>query len=341
MPHSGGGGSHSGGSHSSGSHGGSGGSSASKTRVSSTPFHGCHTYVVYGKNGSSRLVYSDSSSYKEEMTKGQMIGSIIFGSIFMIPGVVELIILIGILISGIHFGVHATKVPEYVDNSVHIYDELDYVSDMEEARLVASLEEFRDKTGIIPAVEFTDTTWAMDFNTLEDYAYDRYVVNFTDEYHLLIVYSYGDENPKTGFNEFYWESMWGDDLGKTASGSDEEFLKDTLQANFSRANGQNVASAISNSFGEFFTRLDRKGFRLDGEMIFLVLFMLVHGGAFFGAGFTMIRGSIKSYKNSKEEGTMTCRIMGVPEPKACEYCNTTYYKGTVGNCPNCGAPLGL
>jgi len=342
MPHSGGGGSHSGGSHSGGSHSSShGGSGGSSTRVSSTPFKGCHTYVVYEKNGNSKLVYSDSGNYHEEFTKGQAIASAIFGCIFMIPGLLELIAIICILVSSIHLGVRPTKLPEYVDKEVYIYDEYDYVSELEEAKLIASLEDFRDKTGIIPAVEFTDMTWEQDYNSLENYAYDKYVNNFYDEYHLLIVYSYGEENPNTGFNEFYWESMWGDDLGKTASSSDEDYLKNRLQAHFSRANGKNVADAIDKSFGEFFLSLDKAGFRFDSDKLFVVLFMLVHGGAFFAAGFAVTKASIKQYKESKEGGKVTCKIKGEPEPMACEYCGTTYYKGTIGNCHNCGAPLGL
>ena len=77
MPHSGGGGSHSGGG---GGHSGSGGGSSVK--VSSTPFTGSHTYVVYDKTGSSKLVYANSRNYHAEMTKGSLIGSTILYSLF-------------------------------------------------------------------------------------------------------------------------------------------------------------------------------------------------------------------------------------------------------------------
>lgn len=342
MPHSGGGGSHSGGGHHGGSHHSSGSrtSSGSNIRISDTPFTGCHTYAVYDKTGASRLVYTNKSNYRAEMTKSDLVFPSIFGAVFMLPGVIEFIVLICILVSCFHVGVRATKLPSYVDSDVCIIDTYDLVSAEEEAELKETLEDFRDKTGIIPAVEFTtDEFWMQDYYDMESFAYNEYVCNFYDEYHLLIVYSYGEENQDTGFNEFHWESMWGDDLGKTAKTSDEDYLADRIQANLSRANGEGVAEAIGTSFKEFFVRLDSTGFRIEDDQIFLCLFMVVHGGIFFAIGLGVLLSSVKKYKKSKEKGEITYKINGEVEILKCEYCGTTYYRGTIGNCPNCGAPL--
>ena len=342
MPHSGGGGSHHSGGHHGGSHhsGAHSSSGSSTVRVQSTPFAGCHTYAVYDKRGGSRLVYSSSRNYHKEKTKADVIIGSIMGAVFMLPGFVELVLLIMVLASFIHTGVHITKIPAVIDKDIVITDEFDLVSSSEEEQLSKTLEEFRNKTGIIPSVEFTkDEMWIDDYMDLESYAYNEYVCKFYDEYHLLIIYSFSYENPETGFNDFYWESMWGDDLSKTASTRDEDYLADTIQANLSRANGKNVANAIAVSFERFYEYLDKPGFRVDTDKLFLVAFLLVHGGIFFAVGTGIVKSSVKEYKKSVESGEKTYRINGEPVVLKCAYCGTTYYKGTIGNCHNCGAPL--
>lgn len=336
MPHSGGGGSHSGGSHG-GSHSSGGGSS---TRVSSTPFEGSHAYAIYDRHGHSRLVYTNTKDYHAEVTKKDMIIHSIFGGIFMLPGIIEFIVIIFVIASFFHTGVKKTEISPSMDDTVYIYDTMDLVTDEEEQRLATKLEDFRDKTGIIPAVEFTtDDAWYYDYENAEAFAYNEYVCKFMDEKHLLILYSYGASNDGTGFNEFHWESMWGDDLSRTASSSDESYLTDTLQRNLTVANGTGVADAIGTSFDTFFEHLDARGFRFEAEKLFVILFLLIHGGIFFAVGFVLMRSTQKKYKESQESGETTYKITGEPVILVCEYCGTNYYKGTIGNCPNCGAPL--
>lgn len=343
MPHSGGGGSHGGGGHGGGGHGGShhsSGGSHSGGRVSSTPFAGCHTYAVYNKHGQSRLVYASSKDYHAEVTKKETISNAIFGCFFLLPGLGELIAILCIAFTFIHLGVHKTPIPKYADDEIRIWDEYDLVSKSEERSLENALEDFRDNTGIIPAVEFVvDDDWDDDYVDMEAFAYNEYVCNFDDENHLLIVYSYGYENERTGFNEFHWESMWGDDLGRTASTSDEDFLAEQLQNNFDRANGDDVAGAIEKSFATFYKRLSTPGVRIDTGKAFMCFFFLIHGSAFFGAGFSVVYSSIKKYKKSKETGERTYKIKGTPTTRNCSFCGAAYYIGTVGDCPHCGAPL--
>lgn len=339
MPHSGGGGSHSGGGHHGGGHSG-GHSSGSSTRVSSTPFSGGRPYAVYDRHGHSRIVYANTLNYHAEMTKGQLIANIVFGSIFMLPGVIELIAILVLFLSFFHFGVRKTEIPPAVDSNVYIYDEMDLVSTNEEQELTASLERFRDETGIIPAVEFTvDPMWHQDYGDMESFAYNEYVCRFSDEHHLLIVYSFGSYNSSTGFNEFNWESMWGDDLSKTANTNDEDFLADTIQRNLTVANGEGVANAIAISFDSLYERLNQTGFRVDTDKLFVMLFLFVHGGIFFAVGLLSVLSAVKKYKKSQESGEKTYPINGEPVIMTCEYCDTTYYRGTIGNCHNCGAPL--
>lgn len=338
MPHSGGGGSHSGGGHSGGGHSSSGGGSS--TRVSSTPFAGGHAYAVYDRHGHSRVVYANTTNYHAETTKGDMIASVIFGGIFAIPGVIELIAIVVIFLSFFHLGVRKTEIPTSIDQTVYIYDDSHLVDDKEEQALTETLERFRDETGIIPSIEFTvDELWNYDYSNMEAFAYNEYVCRFSDEHHLLIVYSFGAGNDVTGFNEFHWESMWGDDLSKTASTADENYLANTMQKNLTVANGNDVANAIALSFDELYERLNTRGFRVDKEKLFIILFLMVHGGVFFAAGVGVMFSSVKKYRQSQEKGEKTYKINGEPEIMTCEYCGTTYYRGTIGNCHNCGAPL--
>lgn len=337
MPHSGGGGSHSGGGHSGGGHSGSGGSSV---RVSSTPFTGSHAYAVYDKTGSSRLVYVNSRNYHAEMTKGSLIANTILCALFLaIPGIVVLIIGFEMTISSVHIGLSKTKYPKTLDDNVYIFDDFDYIPYDEEQKLIASLTEFRDNTGVIPAVEFTnDEYWQSNYVDMEKFAYDEYVNAFTDEYHLLIVYSYGYEDSKTGFNEFNWHTMWGDDLGKTIRTKDENFLADELQKEFSRANGKNVPLAITNSMDSLYGKLTGSFLHFDENMA-EGLACLFWGFILVAVGIGMVRSDISKYKTSKTKGEVTFKIQGEPEIKTCKYCSCTYYAGTVGTCIHCGAPL--
>ena len=106
-----------------------------------------------------------------------------------------------------------TKYPSKTDDTVYIYDDYDYITDAQEQELIETLEDFRNKTGVIPSVEVTqDDYWMRNYTSMENFAYDEYVSRFDDEYHLLIVYSFGYEDTSTGFNEFHWHVMWGDVL---------------------------------------------------------------------------------------------------------------------------------
>lgn len=345
MPHSGGGGSHSGGSHSSshsgggGSHSG-GGSGGSAYHHSDSPFTGGHPFVVYSRTRKPRIVYSDDPHYSEEMTKGQYAVGVIFGSCFAIPGLVFLLIGLCMFFSSFSIGYQKTKTPSSVEQSITILDDNGYLSAEEKTSLEQSLANFRDHTGIIPAVELTeDNTWQQDYTTMERFAYNEYICHFNDEYHLLVVYGYGDENPQTGFCEFHYETMWGDNLTKTASKKDENKLIDLLQKQFARVNGKQVGNAAADAFDEYLGYFEAKRFSVDGEKMADSAFMLIFGLPFFGVGLLFVISTHKEYKKTKNDGIKTYRINGTPEILKCDYCGCTYYAGTVGLCPHCGAPL--
>ena len=85
--------------------------------------------------------------------------------------------------------------PKNYDHTIIIKDEANVIND--EAALKKELERFRDKTGVTPSVVTVhNETWA-NYGRLEEYAYDRYLREFDDEMHWLIVYSEPiDPDPK-------------------------------------------------------------------------------------------------------------------------------------------------
>lgn len=186
MPHSSGGGSHGGGSHG-GHHGGS--RSSTRTRTSSRPFRHSRRYVYYRHN-KPRYFYA--------------------GTDFQ-PGlrISQLIICLAIAIFGVFMLIKTIPhIPRYSDHNIVIKDEVDVISD--ENSVAAELKEFQKKTGITPSViTIPNEEWMNSFSSLEDYAYSRYLREFNDEMHWLIVYSqpvYKQEKRQY----WYWEGMQGD-----------------------------------------------------------------------------------------------------------------------------------
>ena len=340
MPHSGGGGSHSGGSSYSGGSSGGSGSSAKSYRHSSTPFKGGRAFVIYNGMNEPKVVYTDEPNYHEETTKAQYIRAVLFAIVAGIPGIIIALLGIGMIFSSFGIGYKKTIVPDYVDQSILIQDDYDHLTDVELDILDQSLTAFRDHTGIIPAIEFTDdAAWEQDYSDMESFAYNEYICNFDDEYHLLITYGYGAENAQTGFSEFHYHTMWGDDLGKTAKKKDEDMLIDLLQKHLARANGDNVGEAMTMVFDDYLEYFEAKSFSIDTERLGGGLAELFFGAllatAFIGTAF-VVRSN---YLKAEKEGIKTYKISGKPKMLKCDYCGCTYYAGTIGTCPHCGAAL--
>lgn len=345
MPHSGGGGSHGGGSHHS-SHRSSGGSHRSSSggssgpKISKKPFKGSHTYVIYDKVGNSRLLYSSSANYNARFSKAEFWSQLIFSLFFVVPGIIALIIAIVLSFKSISFGMNKTTHPYYVDDAITIFDEYDMISDDEERNLAKALENFRDETGIIPSVEFIhEEQWRDNYSDMEKFAYNEYVEKFYDEYHLLVVYSDGYHDENTGFNEFYYHTMWGDDLSKTADSRDEDKFLDILSKELTKANGENIGAAIQNTFGKFLIKLKDKGFSFNSGFLFSAIFLVLWGGAFAGCGLFLLVPTLNSRNLLQKEGEKMFKVDDVMKKAECAYCGCSYYLNTVGNCPSCNAPL--
>lgn len=331
MPHSGGGGSHSGGSHG-GSHRSSG-SGRRSARVSNKPFIGCRTFVIYRKNKPPKMIYSDSD-YNKPVTMAQIITSILISGIFAI---FIFIFMIASIIIMFDFG-HEPITPP-IDTEIKIIDDYGLINESDKDELMSSLIQFYKTTGVVPAVEFTtDETWNGDYLSCENFAYNEYVTNFSDEKHMLIVYSYGYVNEETGFNEFHWESMYGDELGRAVTESDETEMTSIMQRNLTVANGSDVAHAIAISFDELTVQVSDTGVHigdlnkiLTGAVLFLfgIFFLII----LIGPNVTDIQKYIK-----QKNGQIYEVYQGMLQ-KSCEYCGCMYIVGTISVCPHCGAAI--
>ncbi len=197
MPHSSGGGSHGGGSHGGHSHHSSSrhGGSRNSTRISKTNFAGARRYRYY-HHGQERYFYSDRAPDKIFDKKRLWVGLIYIP--FLIPTVIMI---------GADIATSTAKHSADYDTSIIIKDEANVFE--QTAPLYDALTGFYEKTEIPPAVitvPFED--WTIN-GSLEDYAYDRYLSEFSDENHWLIVYS---QRGQIGDADFDWsfEGMQGD-----------------------------------------------------------------------------------------------------------------------------------
>ncbi|MBP5260995.1 MAG: TPM domain-containing protein [Clostridiales bacterium] len=313
MPHSSGGGSHGGGSHG-GSHGGHGGGSGRHT--SHAQFPGSTRYVYY-RDRQPVFVYSNYDITKKRSPARFLL------LLFYAPFI--LVMIFGVGKSAINIPV---KLMLDYDDEIIIDDRADVFSD--EAALEDTLEEFRDKTGITPAViSVNNGDWNKNYTNLENYAYDLYVNMFEDEKHWLIVYSQPAE-PKGEFVEWYWEGMQGDETDNIITVKTANTFNSVMQKNMTKSSNS-PDKAIKDTFDEVMPRFMKASVNWGGVfvMIFVTGFLAVH--AFFMVFYTPKEA--KYYKDA-----IKCEEEVVRQEK-CDYCGGVYIVGHHLSCPHCQAPV--
>ena len=204
MPHSSGGGSHGGGFHGGGSHGGGGGN-----RVSKHYFYGARRYRRHHRRtGEDEYVYASSRPRRTSLSSILIVAAV--GVIFFL---------------GIGLGTH-TEAPKRLNglyDSPQIYDDAHLIEN--EDVLMETIKEYYVQTGICPVIYTVyDDDWSASnpalsevYEDLETYAYFKYVDNFTDEQHFVIVYSVSIHDAelmrsgKIDIPNYSWEACQGDD----------------------------------------------------------------------------------------------------------------------------------
>lgn len=326
MPHSSGGGSsHSGSHHSSGGSGGSisfgGGSS---TRVSRNYFGGSRMYVRYN-NRRPEYYYSNRASL------GPSKYQIVMICMIMIP-----FILSSLLSMLTAFQFAAKLSASGVDKlDVEIVDEINVLGDT--SRLRESLNTFKETTGIIPVVVTIDqAVWKNDNYSLEQYAYNYYVFNFTDEKHWLILYSENDSNTGT-FGEWSWEGMQGDDTDVIINQKIADEFTDTLHNNFLRASNTTKADAIADAFDSITPGI--MGLRVDASKLVGGVFQMFIPAIFIIVSVSGYKSTKKKYEGFEEVKGAQMQPNNIPLEDTCKYCDGVYVVGTVIKCPHCDAPI--
>ena len=250
MPHSSGGGSHGGGSHG-GSHGGyhggsRGGSRSSFPRTSRTRFAGSTRYVYYRHN-EPRYFYADSR-FKPGFQWARLLLIFFYLPFFFFA-----------------FSLIKTELPiakKNYDHTIIIKDEADVIGN--ETELRASLERFMEKSGVTPSVVTVyNEEWQNSGYSLETYAYNRYLQEFSDEMHWLIVYS-EPRNPDPLDIDWYWEGMQGDDTDPVLREKDTERFTEKLQNLLDdKGNTKDVGEKIAYSF-DYLTKTYSKSLNWEG-----------------------------------------------------------------------------
>lgn len=231
MPHHSGGGSHGG-----GSHGGSHGSHGSSHRVSHHYFHGARRYRRVNRDGSEEYIYSDVRPAKTNLF------GIVFLSIF------------GVIFTSL-FGIGmSSSVPHrlkegYRAPSHFVYDNIDVIDNDEELEDV--IGQFYELTGICPVfyTEYQDSL--TDFESVEDYAMYKYLDEFDDEQHFVIVYTIPAnqaellESGEIKVADFIWEAIQGDETDPIITGSSFRLFADDAQDELEEGTDPGTAFAIA------------------------------------------------------------------------------------------------
>lgn len=251
MPHSSGGGSHGGGSHGGGHHGGYHGSSANRdnsTRTSSRPFRNSRRYTYYHR-GTQRSFYAGT-----DFKPGFQISKILV----LLP-----LILIGLFL----LYREIPHIPSYSDHKIVIKDEADVISN--EDKVMSELKAFQTKTGITPSViTIYNEVWMGSNPSLEDYAYNRYLSEFSDEMHWLIVYS--QPNVKQDKRMYWhWEGMQGDKTDSVLTVNAANSFNNDFQRYLN--DNESFDDALTRSFAELTDEISMKP---DWEDLVFPLFIL-------------------------------------------------------------------
>ena len=257
MPHSSGGGSHGGGSHGGSHGGGSRGGGSRGPKISRGRFPGSTRYVYY-RRGEPKYFYADKS-FKPGIQWTRLLLILFYLPFFFL------------LVLAISQSIPIAK-KDY-DHNIVIRDEADVISD--EQALYDSLERFMKKTGVTPSVvTIYNDDWARS-GSLEDYAYSRYLREFDDEMHWLIVYAEG-KYTSSSYKDWYWEGMQGDDT--------DNIITDALAAKFNndfhsrlesddRDVGAQLIASFDNITASYHKRINWSDM---GGMMFMLAFILFH-----------------------------------------------------------------
>lgn len=315
MPHSSGGGSRGCGSHG-GSHGGSGGG-GSAVATSSHYFTGSHCYVYYRRGRRPRYIYT-ARNYNENKVSVWLktIITVGFCLLFLAVFLADT--------SPVYSKPRKIKAPVY---NPEIIDEAEVLGDYLDS-LYGVMGTFQERTGVTPCIlTVPSRAWMGIYESLEHYAYARYVDMFADEDHWLLVYS------PTASGDWYWEGMQGDNTDPALPEETVNQFNKHFQDRLYAQSRYTVEQALRDSL-LYYTDIMQVGHFDPIILVVYTLFILVI--------LSVIYSQIHDLVMLKKCFTDAYEIPSRPEkPKnlKCEYCGNWYVPGIHVQCPYCGAPL--
>lgn len=197
-----GGGSRGGGRSGGGRSGGGGGRSGgrgSSTRGSTKPFAGCYNRSYYDRRGRLHRYYT--TNYNIGISQKPVKTSILNLLIIIFTAI---LFLSAILIYFIHVG----KKVNGDESRIYIEDNVNVLTDSEEARLTELFEEVYDKSGMPVALVTIDLSWRENYSSLEILSEELYYLDGLDESSMIILYSCGNAD---GFDDWEYDMYCGDD----------------------------------------------------------------------------------------------------------------------------------
>ena len=305
MPHSSGGGSHRSGSHSgrssshrSSSHRSSYGrdryrsdrysSSGSRSfgsddvpyaKISKSPFPGARRYRYY-HDGSYRYCYSTQDPSKNFRPSRLLLG-IAYIPFLAVGGVLLLSSMRSIFVKPRTYDIVIKDEAGILDSS---FD------------LDGTLEAFRDKTGVTPAViTVNNETWQNRFDSLESYAYNRYIAEFSDESHWLLVYS-EPVTPDPEFNDWYWEGIQGDNTDSVITDAVADGMTNMVQTSLDA--GYDLTDVLEKAFEEATDNIIVRKPTIFSQLPSMLPAMLMIAFVCFHAYFMLGLNELK-YKNAE------------------------------------------
>lgn len=273
-----------------------------------------NAYIFTGRNG--RKEYFYQSGVREAPNGVSAVVKCAFVSVFFLP------VIFLLLFVGLFFPVK-TDLSTY-DHTVVVSDTTGFLDDAQP--LKASLESFRDKTGVTPSVEIVrDSDWKTNYTDRGTFAYSEYLRLFDDEKHWLFIVSYPEEKRTDGFVDWEWEGMIGDEVGRTIKWTTEDELTEEMHRQLLRTEPEQIGSALAKVFdtiGEKAMKPQFTPFVLVAAAVVTVVYVFI---------MWLI---IHFYRRKKKV------FEAQPAPSAsCPYCGCRVFPDVEKVCTRCGAPV--
>ncbi len=335
MPHSSGGGSHRSGSssHRSSRSGGSHRGSSSRPERPKKPIT-----VSSPRRGYSRYAYYDNGNVRYKYVKDRPKS--------MASAILDVLLFVPFLFIGIFMMSHSVHICKSLDvnsynSEIVIDDKIGVLSDADKSTVLKAFTEFRNKTGISCAlITDSNAAWSSNYENLEKYAYDLYVNHWADEKHWLFVYTeLVNSDNNSGFIDWYWEGMQGDDTDEILTEKVTNGFNDRIQR-YLTTNSYSVGNAFASAVSETESNIKIGKLVIEPELFWIAFIwsfiVVVQIVSTLESSIARIRSEKSQVDKLQKSGI---HVPEHPLEDTCTYCGGVYIHGVHIECPHCGAAI--